>query len=72
MHVAYLSNIALCCSHVINLVVSGASQLPSIRNAVGIVASVCVFILRPAQLFCKGLPKRKHRHLVETVNVLLL
>jgi len=33
-----------CCSHVLNLVVSGASQLLSIRNAMGTVASVCVFI----------------------------
>jgi len=38
-----------CCSHVRNVVVSGASQLPSIRNAVGTVASVCVFISWSAQ-----------------------
>ena len=38
-----------CCSHVLNLAVSGASQLPSIRNAMGTVASVCVFISRSAQ-----------------------
>ena len=39
-----------CCSHVLTLVVSGASQLLSIRNAMGTVASVCVFI----SLFVQG------------------
>jgi len=38
-----------CCSPVLNLVVSGASQLPSIRNALSTVGSVCMFISRSAQ-----------------------
>ena len=62
-----------CCSHVLTLVVSGASQLLSIRNAMVLwQAFVCLFrCLCSMQLFCESLSKRKHRHLVEKVNLYL-
>lgn len=38
-----------CCSHVLNLVVSSASQLSPIRNAMGVISEICVFLSRSAQ-----------------------
>jgi len=61
-----------CCSHVRNLVVSSASQLPSIRNAVLWQVFVCLFRdLRSVQLFCESSSKREHRRLVAKVNLYL-
>jgi len=56
------------CSHEDSLSFSGASQLLSIRHAMSVVASVCVFISRSAQLLFESSSKPKNLHLVQEVN----
>ena len=61
-----------CCSHVLNLVVSGASQLPSIPNAMGAVASVRVyFAICAACSYSAKVRPNEHRHLVEKAKLYL-